>query len=376
MKICVSEGKNPKQHQGDLYDRKAGTEEVGCSHFLNWHFDAAAKTLVVNRCDPTDREKVELLKPVVLEAVASGREVRVPCSKGLKFRVQRHEDAYRVAGLAPVFGEDTEVVTFGVSTQAGSGRSLWGALFAQHGLADLVLHKEQYWEDMPSMPWVLVRSGLHFVHLGFNDDLPIEELGRVLWWVFESIDRDSLEVSASHEYWDWPDWTNPLFETDGTAVCFDANLMCDPVVFIEARQFDETFLDHIAKGPVSAGLFYRNRVLFVLLKFGGMPWIRMPFNMSLHRPHLWGLNLEWQPTDQIDLEIRFDGQDRKVRSVRFPRQLSELFKFIIRAQIDKPITMGDYMSRLYEIDSQYPNPESMVGATLMCMDEEEVVTEA
>lgn len=375
MTACVNEERSPRQ-QGDLYDRKAGAGEIGCSHFLNWHIDDGAEALVDKRCDPADLGKVGILKPVVREAMTTGREVRVPWVTGLKIRVQRHEEAYRVAGLLPVFGENTEVVTFGVSTQAGSGRLLWKEMFAQPGLADLVAGKEQYWVEMPSMPWVLVRSGLQFARLELEVDLHIEELGRVLWWVFESIDRDSLEVSTSHEYWDWPDWTNPLSDRDDTAVCFDANQMCDPVVLIEARQFDGACLEQIAQGPVRVGLAHRNRVMFVLLKFGEMPWMRMPFNMSLHRPHLWGLNLERQHSDQIDLEIRFDGQDRKVRSVRFPRQLSELFKFIIRAQIDKPITMGDYMSRLYEIDSQYPNPESMLGAALMCTDEEEVATEA
>lgn len=375
MTVCVNEEKGPK-HQGDLYDRKAGAGEIGCRHFLYWHIDDGAEALVDKRCDPSYRETVELLKPLVLEAMRSGREVKIPWSGGLKIRVQRHEDGYHVAASVPVSGEDTEVVTYGVSTQAGSGRSLWRALFEKHGLADMLLNKEQYWEDMPSLPWVLGRSGLQFVCLGLKDDLPVEELGKVLWWVFESIDRNSLEVSTSLEYWDWPDWTNPLSDRDDTDVCFDANLMCDPVVFIEARQFDGACLEQIAEGPARVGLFYRNRVMFVLLKFGEMPWMRMPFNMSLHRPHLWGLNLALQTTDQIDLEIRFDGQDRKVRSVRLPRQLSELFKFIIRAQIDKPIAMGDYVSRLYEIDSQYLNPESMVGAALMCMEEEEVATAA
>lgn len=334
----------------------------------------------VHRDDSVFSETLlDAIASTVRSALETGRPSKIPGRSELKIQIKACADAFRVGIITQVAGDDTEVVTFGVATCSGAGGCLWEKLHHMHGLREFVDFPGHSIPEAPPSPWILRRSSLALFKLGKPLNSFITELGRYIAWLLADrgieADKNIWSSTPGHPhgaYWMTYDATNPLIAAHDEGAFFNANIMIEPTIQLKNLNVKREHVKELSSGNIKLALFYRNRVIFLLVKIGSLSWFSAPFNASLYGPALAGIDPQWCPGDKIkvSLDYHFSGGNHRGfgRDVLLDERFSETLVTLVRLQTLQPMTLDEYREAVIELDKHYPSPKEMLSKALVDCD--------
>ena len=117
-------------------------------------------------------------------------------------------------------------------------------------------------------------------------------------------------------------------------------------------------------------LFYKYNTIFLIFKFGNMPWQDAPYHYSLDRgdrhdpqEHING------PGNRLFINCFLinatTGIVDEMRAMTFSPDFTRRFLECVKDQAENPTTHGDHARRVARIYGQYPTPKSMVKDALV-----------
>ncbi len=121
------------------------------------------------------------------------------------------------------------------------------------------------------------------------------------------------------------------------------------------RSPTEAEIQTIKKGPIRFGMFTKENIIFILVKFGSMPWMDAPFHAGLAR------NLtKLQDIEEgqgygctVLLADSSTGVVKVIRYIGFGTEYSRRLKRRIEEQMNDPFDESEYDNNLYRIMKNY-----------------------
>lgn len=306
------------------------------------------------------------LAPVVAESLADGRAVPMAAlGDGVTVQVSRQDGAFRVEVFRAHSSGRVLVLTFGVALDGATGRSLWQRLHRESQLPCRASAQP------PSTPWIAARiepgaltcPGLLWLLGDFEC--------AIAWTLAHTFHRPAGEASPEGV---WQQAVagqpascgprHPIPSEDG--VCFEFNRDYGPTLFVYFTEPTDAEIADVLRGECRFALVRRDCVLFLLAKFGNLPWLDAPYSVGLYEPQLRAAPNEWTEGKRLALAVRLidraTGEQRGARMVTFSPEFSASLVKAVELQARAPFDRARYDAAIASTYRAYATSRSLLSA--------------